>query len=315
MKPMPNLSVIDPAATQEFLRIAYEPEDWIAALLKRYDTAEGLQRVGPTGNLQQDRMQRWLRMMNARRFNIYVSVNAITPGLRRRTREAVGHIRHVFLDVDKDGPTVLNRIRATAAVPEPSYVLESSPGRLHLLWRATGFTTSTVERLQRHLAEQYGGDLAATSCTQMTRLPGFLNHKYVPPNRVQVGYADFLDRRAPDDFPAAPHHPHKGAERSMTGGNRADVVARARRYAAAIPPAIAGQHGDLVTFRLCCRLVRGFLLSDQDALSVLRAWNEHCEPPWRDRELIEKIRAARRYGKEPLGGLLGVPAWSQSWKQ
>jgi hypothetical protein len=82
------------------------------------------------------------------------------------------------------------------------------------------------------------------------------------------------------------------------------VIERARRYLSALPPAVSGQHGDVTTFRACCRLVRGFLLSDDDALALLHEWNACCEPPWSERELIDKIRRARRYGREPLGGLL-----------
>jgi hypothetical protein len=72
----------------------------------------------------------------------------------------------------------------------------------------------------------------------------------------------------------------------------------------ALPPAIAGQHGDLHTFRVCCRLVRGFAMPHADALSLLAEWNARCEPPWSERELTEKVRRARRYDREPIGGLL-----------
>ena len=51
---------------------------------------------------------------------------------------------------------------------------------------------------------------------------------------------------------------------------------RARRYLAALPPAIAGGHGDLHTFRVCCRLVRGFALDDSEALELLQEWNARC---------------------------------------
>jgi hypothetical protein len=84
-------------------------------------------------------------------------------------------------------------------------------------------------------------------------------------------------------------------------------VARARQYVEALPPAIAGQRGDLHTFRVCCRLTRGFALSDRQALAILRDWNAHCQPPWSDRELVDKVKHARRYGREPIGALLEVP--------
>ena len=89
-----------------------------------------------------------------------------------------------------------------------------------------------------------------------------------------------------------------------SGRGGAHVLDRARRYLATVPPAITGQHGDAHTFRVCCRLVRGFALSDDEALQLLTHWNTRCEPPWSERELIDKLVHARRYGREPMGGLL-----------
>ena len=83
-----------------------------------------------------------------------------------------------------------------------------------------------------------------------------------------------------------------------------EVLARARRYLAVIPPAVAGHHGDADTFRVCCRLVRGFALEEDDAMALLSEWNLRCEPPWSETELRAKLDAARRYGREPIGGLL-----------
>jgi hypothetical protein len=57
------------------------------------------------------------------------------------------------------------------------------------------------------------------------------------------------------------------------------------------------------TFRVCCRLARGFALSDAEAMTVLTDWNARCQPPWSNRELVDKLRRARRYGREPVGGL------------
>lgn len=79
---------------------------------------------------------------------------------------------------------------------------------------------------------------------------------------------------------------------------------RARRYIKAIPPAVAGSHGDTATFRVCCRLVRGFNLDEDAALSVLADWNRVCDPPWTEQDLRAKLEAARKYGREPFGGLL-----------
>ena len=80
--------------------------------------------------------------------------------------------------------------------------------------------------------------------------------------------------------------------------NPSDVVERARRYLAGIEPAVAGQNADLHTFRVCCRIARGFALSDEDSLAVLRNWHGRCEPPWSERELRDKLLRARKNGRE-----------------
>jgi hypothetical protein len=303
----PLVPRVDRAAPLHFLRTAYEAEDWIAVFLKRYDTGEAVQRVGPVTLFQQPNVQAWLRLMNTRHFNLFCSVNAVSPGRRSRTRDAVCAIRHVFIDVDQDGRGVLATINARRDLPAPSYVLHSSPDRVHVFWRATGFTKSAAEELQKYLARELGSDPAATPCSQTTRMPGFLSYKYAPPILVRAKYGRATRVYTPADFPTPP----AGATRrtsSVTSVTRqsANVIDRARRYLAALPPAVSGQHGDVTTFRACCRLVRGFLLDDADALALIREWNARCEPPWSERELIDKIRRARRYGREPLGGLLEV---------
>src|SRR5262245_9825104 len=130
---------VDQGAPILFLGTAFEPEDWVALFLKSYETGQVAQRVGPLSWTVSPPCQSWLRAMNARRFNVYVSVNAIVAGRRARTRNAIGSVRHVFLEADHDGDEVLSAVCARSDIPAPSYVLHSSPGRLHLFWRATRF--------------------------------------------------------------------------------------------------------------------------------------------------------------------------------
>jgi hypothetical protein len=302
----PLIPRVDRAAPLQFLRTAYEAEDWIAVFLKRYDTGEAVQRVGPVTLFQQPNVQAWLRLMNARHFNLFCSVNAVAPGRRSRTRDAVCAIRHVFIDVDQDGRGVLATINARRDLPPPSYVLHSSPDRVHVFWRATGFTKSAAEQLQKYLARELGADPAATPCSQNTRMPGFLSYKYAPPVLVRAKYGRTTRVYTPTDFPTPPAAKRVAWAPIVLVPRSPDVIERARRYLAALPSAVSGQHGDVTTFRACCRLVRGFLLDDAHALALIREWNARCEPPWSERELIDKLRRARRYGREPLGGLLEV---------
>src|SRR5262245_1718258 len=84
------------------------------------------------------------------------------------------------------------------------------------------------------------------------------------------------------------------------------ILERARRYAQKCAPAISGQGGHKVTFRLACALVHGFALSEQDALSVLREWNLGCQPRWSEAELTHKAKsAAAAPPRKEQGYLLG----------
>jgi len=300
------MSGVNHAAPARFFETAYEPEDWIAIVLKCFDRRGVAQRVGPVSWFRTERFQRWLRAMNSRKYSVFVSVNAITAGRCSRTREDIGAVRHLFLDADDDGVAVLSRVEARRDLPPPSYVLHTSPGHVHLFWRVTGFDRDLVERLQKQLARELGTDPAATPVTQTTRLPGFFNHKRMQPHLVAIEYRDVDVRYYPEDFP--PVNVAATEPRRIDQGERRDfglpVIDRARRYLASVPPAISGQHGDVHTFRICCRVTRGFALNEEQALHVLVEWNARCEPPWSEAELLDKLRRAARYGREPIGGAL-----------
>lgn len=298
--------IVDTEAAMRFLRTAYEPDDWIALFQKSYDTGKTVQRVGPLSLFLEPRVHAWLRAMNAQRFNVYVSVNAIQPGRRTRTKDAIGTIRHIFLDADHDGPKVLDQIGTRDDLPPTSYVLESSPGRIHVFWRAEGFTPEGAARLQKHLAQDLATDGAATSCSQTTRLPGYRNHKYSSPSLVTVRYQDAAARFSPGCFPRESEPRSISTIVSYKRSNVPDLVERARRYLDRVAPAIAGERGDLHTFRVCCRVVRGFDLDEGAAMAALRRWNERCQPPWSDHDLQAKIAHALRYGCEPVGRLLST---------
>jgi hypothetical protein len=295
---------IDQCAPVRFLQAAFAPDDSIGVLLKTYRTGQVIQRIVPVASAISDRFQAWLRHMNAHGWNVYVGVNAYRPG-RSRAREAVAHVRHLFLEEDLDGPGLLATLSTRPDLPPPSYVLHSSPGRLHVLWRVRDITPSRVERLQKELARELLTDRAATSCTQTTRLPGLFSHKRQPSVRVGIEYLHWRDVFVPRDLPAVSA---VTTPSSMTKARRplpaTRSVERARTFLQRVDPAVAGQQGDLRTFRVCCRIVRGFDLSDDEAVRALSEWNARCEPPWSERELRQKVTNARRYGREPQGGLL-----------
>ncbi len=76
-----------------------------------------------------------------------------------------------------------------------------------------------------------------------------------------------------------------------------DVVTRARQYLARIPAAISGSGGHSQTLLAAEHLVRGFGLSDEQALTLLEEdYNPRCEPAWTTRELQHKVKEAREHG-------------------
>jgi hypothetical protein len=162
---------IDREAPIRFLKAAFLPDDWIAVLLKRHDTGEAIQRVGPLDMALSPRFQCWLRFMNAHAFSVFVSINALTPGQRSRTRESVRAVRHVFLDADRDADRVLSTIDDRPDLPQPSFVIRSSAERAHVLWRMGGMSVRLAEALQKHLARELGTDAARR---QRHNSPGFL---------------------------------------------------------------------------------------------------------------------------------------------
>jgi hypothetical protein len=168
----------------------------------------------------------------------------------------------------------------------------------------SGFAVADVEALQKRLAPELGTDTAATASSQLTRLPGFINYKRQTPWCVTIDYHHVTRAFDLSTFPVSvvPTAPRRSAVR--VASSRRGAFDRARRYLATIPPAVVGHHGDVHTFRVACRLVRGFALTDDEALVLLSEWNAQCQPPWQSRDLTDKLSRARQYGREAIGGLL-----------
>jgi putative DNA primase/helicase len=91
--------------------------------------------------------------------------------------------------------------------------------------------------------------------------------------------------------------------RSPSHNGHDNVLDRARKYLAKVPPAISGQAGHNATFHAACILVQGFALSVEQAKTLLLEWNATCQPPWSDAELDHKLEDAAR-ADGPRGELL-----------
>jgi hypothetical protein len=84
---------------------------------------------------------------------------------------------------------------------------------------------------------------------------------------------------------------------------------RARQYVSKIPGAISGQGGQDQTFSVASALVNGFALNEHDAFALLSEYNQHCSPPWSEKELWHKVQSATKaQHTKPRGHLLGTEA-------
>jgi len=298
------VDVLDRGAPRAFLQSAFRPDDTVAVFLKSYATGAVAQRVVSRDLATSDRFLAWLRALNAARWNVYVCVNAVDSRLRSRARRAVVDVRHLFVEADANAGAFLSAIAQRSDLPQPSFLLRTSPGRVHVLWRVRGMGVCQAEALQKALARELGGDTAATSCSQTTRIPGFLNYKRATPYPVTLLFGPIDAVYCAQTFPPRCVAPREIAHSHSRPAASQDGLARARRYLESVPPAIAGAHGDQHTFKVCCRVVRGFDLDNESAIAALLAWNARCDPPWSETELRRKVLGARLYGREPIGGRL-----------
>ncbi len=193
-------------ATQ-FLTRSFAFSETIALLLCRDKDSRPQQRIVTAEQVLQNRYLAWLTHQNEVGWNIYASANPLLPDSRKRTKEYVASVRHLYIDIDVDGDARLAALRATDRVPAPTAILSTSPGKYQVLWRVAGFDFETQERMLKLLAVAFGGDLACTDRNRVLRLPGFFNRKYSPAHLVTVEYsatrtylpADFY----PDGFAAS----------------------------------------------------------------------------------------------------------------
>jgi len=172
----------------QFLTRSFAFSETIALLLRRGDGVRPQQRIITVDQVLQARYMAWLAHQNQTGANIYVSGNPLIPGSRKRTKEFVASVRHLYIDIDTDGEARLAALRASDRVPAPNAILSTSPGKYQALWRVAGIGFESQEQMLKSIAIAFGGDTACTDRNRVLRLPGFFNQKYSPAHLVTVEY-------------------------------------------------------------------------------------------------------------------------------
>lgn len=253
-------------------------------------------------------------------YTQYTSASSV-----RLVKDAVGtaedlEFEIMVLDLDGPGhaaagqalwPTIL--AAAQQLNPAPNMVYETRSGA-HLLWRIRqlddaadfeGRRLGLVQLIRGAGLEQH------TSCkvdqtpdwTRMLRAPRVLREGGIDLREARI---EVLHDRALDtttlplvqrQFVNLPRGAHGArAPRLVADGDW--NLRMASRWLASQPGAVSGQQGHNTTFKIACRLVQRFNLTNEQALVLMEEWNAKCEPPWALKDLIHKITDARRRSHE-----------------
>lgn len=185
-------------ATDFFTR-CFSPGETIALLLRREEPAKIVHRVVRAEQAMTSGYMRWLAHENASGMNVYVAANPLRSGSRKRTKESIAEVRHLYIDIDVNGEAQIAALRSSDQVPQPNAIVTTSPRKYQVLWRVEGFDFALQESTLKQLAAVFGGDPACTDCNRVIRIPGFRNCKYTPAHTVTAQYpSDSIAR--PDDF-------------------------------------------------------------------------------------------------------------------
>jgi hypothetical protein len=172
----------------EFLTCCFRPGETIAVLLSKESPASTTQRIVRLEQALAPRYLAWLRYENHNGANVYVAANPLLPGSRKRTKECIAEVRHLYIDIDVDGEERIAALRTSDAIPVPSTILSTSPGKYQALWKVEGFNFDQQENSLKSLVIAFGGDSACTDRNRVLRVPGFLNRKYDPAHPISVEY-------------------------------------------------------------------------------------------------------------------------------
>jgi len=270
-----------------------------------------------TANL--DAYARHIEALDAQ-HDVYVTVNTLDgQAIRRRGTHTRGEESEVVAvvalvaDVDAAGkeghdyPPQARILQALENMPLRTSIIVVSgrpDGGLHVYWLLlTPFLIRTnedrdrIKRVSREWQRLLKSKLApyeldsTFDLVRVLRPIGTTNKKYgstvsavvfQPDRRYRVeDFEDHLPKPEPVKVWTPP---------ATIIGN--DIISRATRYVATIPGAIEGQNGSGVAYHVACVLVEGFGLSVADAMPIMQGWNQTCQPPWSESELLHKLQSA-----------------------
>lgn len=251
-----------------------------------------------------------LSIYNEQGSDVYFTVNQTTN--EGRDNHHIVAIRAVYVDYDHGVPE--------SWPLEPSAIIESSCGKAQCYWALTEPLAATPENITRwqdvenRWVHATNGDWAARDTARVLRLPGFLNHKYNPPQRVKLtscyGGRYTLDQLAEHykDVQLPEHANLAHSSWWAPTGLPPDTV-RERRYRFYLNktpfPAAGSGKRNAFFYRKACTGVIDFALEPQLTATILAEYSalRHGHEAYDYNELLTLAERASTYGKGVRGSV------------
>lgn len=251
-----------------------------------------------------------LCIYNEQGSDVFFTVNKTTA--EGRDNHHIQAIRAIFVDYDHGIPDDWPLV--------PSAVVQSSTGKAQCYWVLKEPLVASPENIARwqdvenRWVMATNGDWAARDTARILRLPGFLNNKYNPPQRVKLIEADgwrydlddlaqfFKDVKLPEHA-SLPH----SVMWAPTGLPPDSVRERRFRfYLNKVPfPAAGTGKRNAFFYRKACSGVIDFALEPELTATVLAEYSalRHGQDAYQYPELLTLANRAATYGKGVRGSV------------
>jgi len=183
---------LSPSDTLGYLRELFEPGDFIdLQFIHQTDTIPGTDRKQTRDEFVfidaiGEQTLQMIRVYQQAGWNSYVCMNALKQEVdpldgkhHRRERDVVG-VRSVYVDCDVNALDSVNKIAddiEAELLPEPQFIIRSSPSKFYVLWKVQGMTVLEAKALNKALQSRYHTDAAATDAARVLRMIGTYNLK------------------------------------------------------------------------------------------------------------------------------------------
>jgi hypothetical protein len=209
------------------------------------------------------------------------------------------------LDIDtlKGGELTLNELEAAnGRLPETVEAKTGSGGR-HLLFVHPGYPVpNSTRRLGPGLDVRGDGGYVVAAPSLNSRGAYRWTHEpgSIPLAEAPAWLLELVCSKLP------PPDEREPSWREVRPAAKPDKAhARAAAYLARMEPSISGSGGHDALWAAAQAMVRGFRLSEGEALELLAGdFNHRCQPEWSEKELIHKVASAAGKSSLPWGYLL-----------